>query len=144
MSFIHRYTVWRKKTLMISLFNNSKKLMLFQPRSEQQWHLDICPRYFYHILYTNAKYGQKVQPLYWLKSQTLVDWKGLFQQNPNKLITLYLLTKFEENLYTFLGIIKERYRQSFPHSIFVSMLSCDQTILLFPLNQLYVTMLWIQ
>ena len=27
------------------------------------------------------KYGQKVKPLFWIKLQNLVDWKGLFQQN---------------------------------------------------------------
>ena len=27
------------------------------------------------------EYGQKIQPVFWLKSQILVDWKGLFQRN---------------------------------------------------------------
>ena len=32
--------------------------------SEQHWHLHFCTRYFYRILYTNVKYGQKVHPLF--------------------------------------------------------------------------------
>ena len=48
---------------------------------EQQWCLNFFTRYFDRILYTNLKYCQTVQPLFWLKLQILVDWKGLFQWN---------------------------------------------------------------
>ena len=38
-------------------------------------------RCFYCILHANVKYGQNVQPLFWLKSLILIDWKGLLQRN---------------------------------------------------------------
>ena len=88
-------------------------LTLFKPRSEQQWRLNSWTWYFYPILYTNVKYGQKVQPLFWLKSQILFNWKGSFSAKlcQHKLVTYnYLLTTFEENLYKFLRIIKQTNR----------------------------------
>ena len=73
--------------------------------------------YIAFCIQTTVKYGQTVQPLFWLKSQILVDWKGLFQRNfanLYKLVTFnYLLTNFEENMYKFLGIVKERIRRRF-------------------------------
>ena len=54
--------------------------LLFKPRSEQQWRLNFCTWYFYRILYTNVKYGQKVQNLFWLKSQIWLTERVVFSK----------------------------------------------------------------
>ena len=92
----HDDTIWMKKQGLKSV------------SSEQGTSNFFCSRYFYCIFYTNINYGQNIQPLFWLKSQILVDWKGLFSQTlPTQTRNLqHLLTKFEENLYKFLRIFK--------------------------------------
>ena len=80
----HFQKVWQRMTMIITREQDLQlhhEYFSWESESEQQGHLHFCTQYFYRILYTNVKYGQKVQPLYWLKSQILVEWKGLFQQN---------------------------------------------------------------
>ena len=57
-----------KKTLSVNQNKDLRQccslLTLFKPRSEQQWNLHFCTRYFHRVLYTNVDKGWTFWPYF--------------------------------------------------------------------------------
>ena len=93
--------------------NSGNFLQSGKTGSEQQRRLQFCTRYFYRVLYTNLKYGQILQSLFWLKSLIRVDCKVVVFQLPSNISWL-------NSRRVCMFLIKERNRRSFfIHIVFV-------------------------